>query len=386
MKRTLNTSRKSGKRPTKEPIAGDDGPLARSNPIPLYYQLATKLKEEILSGALQPGARYYSDRDLIQQYGVSLLTVRQAMSELVNERILERRQGSGTFISSGAAKLRAKEQSKQDAILFTGWSPTALTGWEAMYFRDIFDGIQAESHARGMRIMFDDIEAATTAEIAGEARKRGIRGALALLGSDVEKRTAALAAAGLRVVAVNFSMVGVPSVLPDDFAGALLAVQHLISLGHRRLAHLNSGEKTNHWVDVRRAYSHALSEAGLSPGDNPILDGKTGGTIDVGYKLTAELWKRGPHPTAIFSGNDLMAIGALRYFREHNIAVPGGVSIIGFDNIEAAEICSPGLTTIAVDRKELGRNAVRLLLDEPDSKGTQTVGVRLVKRETTAPV
>jgi GntR family transcriptional regulator of arabinose operon len=365
--------------------AAPSGSLARSSPIPLYYQLFTRMREEILNGGLEPGAQYFSDRQLIERYGVSLLTVRQAMSELVNAQILERRQGSGTFISQRVAKMRAKPaETTPGAILFTGWSPAALSGWDSMYFRDIFEGMQAEASARDLQILFDDFRAQSADKIATEAKARGIRGALALIGQDSEKRTKLLSAAGLPIVAVNFSLKGIPSIVPDDFAGGQLAVKHLLLLGHRRIAHLHSGETTPHWAEVRRAYLEC-TEVGIASGKSLLFESdKLRGSIDVGYELAAQMVERGNLPTAIFAGNDLIAIGAMRLLQERGINIPQDISVIGFDNIEAAEICSPGLTTIGVDRKEMGRTAVRMLLDPAAHTEPKPIGVKLVERKSTA--
>ena len=364
--------------------AAPSGALTRSSPIPLYYQLATRMRDEILNGALEPGAQYYSDRQLIERYGVSLLTVRQAMAELVSAQLLERRQGSGTFISSRVAKMRAKSDDTQPgAILFTGWTPAALSGWDSMYFRDIFEGMQSEAETRGLQILFDDFRAQSVEKIGAEAKARGIRGALALIGKDSERRTKLLTSAGLPVVAVNFSMKGVPSIVPDDFAGGQLAVKHLLLLGHRRIAHLNSGETTPHWAEVKRAYLEC-TEVGIESGVSLLFEStKLRGTIDVGYDLAAQLLDRGNLPTAIFAGNDLMAIGAMRLLQERGLKIPQDISIIGFDNIEAAEICSPPLTTISVDRKEMGRTAVRMLLDPSAHTEPKPIGVKLVERKST---
>lgn len=378
MKRTAKTLRNP---------AAPSGSLARSSPIPLYYQLFTRMKEEILNGGLEPGAQYFSDRQLIERYGVSLLTVRQAMSELVNAQILERRQGSGTFISQRVAKMRAKPaDTTPGAILFTGWSPAALSGWDSMYFRDIFEGMQAEATARELQILFDDFRAQSAEKIAAEAKSRGIRGALALIGQESEKRTKLLSAAGLPIVAVNFSLKGIPSIVPDDFAGGQLAVKHLLLLGHRRIAHLHSGETTPHWAEVRRAYLEC-TEVGIASGKSLLFESdKLRGSIDVGYELAAQMVERGNLPTAVFAGNDLIAIGAMRLLQERGIRIPQDISVIGFDNIEAAEICSPGLTTIGVDRKEMGRTAVRMLLDPAAHTEPKPIGVKLVERKSTAKV
>ena len=359
--------------------------LIRSGPIPLYHQLSTKLREEILDGVMETGARYYSDRELVAQYGLSLLTVRQAMSQLVEEGLLERRQGSGTFVSGKVDRLRAKT-GRKDAILFVGWSPSALSGWEAMYFRDIFEGIQKEAQSHGLEILFDDLRAHSRIEITDFVRERRIRGALALVSTGVQARARQFVVAGVNVVSINCLVPDAAAIMPDDYGGGRAAVQHLISLGHRALVHLNSGEQETHWLEVKRAYLGVVAESGLSIESNPVIEhSESGGTIDAGFKAAQKLWDSGRTFSAIFTGNDLMAVGAMRFLMSKGVKIPEDVSVIGFDNIEAAEICTPRLTTVSVGRVEVGRAAVQTLLEPNfDPSTRRLLPVRIWERESTA--
>jgi LacI family transcriptional regulator len=235
------------------------------------------------------------------------------------------------------------------------------------------------------------VEEAADAGAVGAAAG-GLLGVVVLQGSLTAKHLKSFSARGLPVVTVNFRKTGLAAVYPDHYDGARQAVAHLLSLGHRRLAHLNSGEKALHWEEVKRAYKHALSKAGLTLKDNPVVEGRgvEGGTIEVGYELARELWKRRLRPTGIFAGNDLMAIGAMRFLHEQGVHVPRDVSMVGFDDIHAAEICTPALTTIGVDRVGMGRRAVRMLIALPRRAGPaapqEKLKVLLVQRSSTARV
>ncbi|HEY3321135.1 MAG TPA: GntR family transcriptional regulator [Planctomycetota bacterium] len=361
--------------------------LLKGSPIPLYYQLAQRLKDDILSGRCPANARFHSDRDLVARYKISLLTVRQAMSELVNEGLLERRQGAGTFVSRRGPEMLRKSAAptprQTRALLFTGWSPATLSGWAAMYFRDIVEGIQKEAATHGLRLIFDDLNREQDPEASlAEATPAGV---VALVGSGVRERVARMAARGVSVVTVNFAVPGLPSVRPDDYQGGRLAAERLLKSGHRRLVHLNSGENEVHWTEVKRAYREAIREAGLPLGAHPVLEGdRRGGTIEAGYQLARKALALRPRPNAIFAGNDLLAIGALQRLREAGIDVPRQASVIGFDDIQAAEICAPPLTTISVDRIALGRMAVRKVLAASTNTSEQLGPVRLRERESVA--
>ncbi|HYG76258.1 MAG TPA: GntR family transcriptional regulator [Planctomycetota bacterium] len=356
------------------------GSLERSSPVPLYHQIALHIREDLLQNNFEPGMQYYSDREVVRRYGVSLLTARQAVAQLVNEKLLERRRGSGTYVSKKLATLRENTPRLMPALLFVGWSPAELGTYEAMYFRDVYEGIRREATERGHHVLFDDTRLTEADAITADMKSRNIAGVVALIGSSSAQRVMQLRKAGLRAVAINFEIPQVPSLLPDDYGGARMAVKHLIELGHRRLAHLNSGESTPHWVDVQRGFSDECAAHGIKP---IILSSELKrGSIDAGFALAQQLCSSRERPTAVFAGNDLMAIGAMKAFAAASIRVPQDISVIGFDNIEAAEICTPGLTTIGVDRQAVGRTAVKTVLD-PDPPLIQRLGTVLVERQST---
>lgn len=355
----------------------------RSSPVPLYHQIATHIREDLLNNDFQPGAQYHSDREVVRLYGVSLMTARQAVSQLVLDRLLERRRGSGTFVSSHVKALREKSVRPAPALLFTGWMPNDLTNYEAMYFRDVYDGICQEAKQQKYHMLFDDLRGTTPDDIAAEIKSRNIRGVLALVGNTTSQRIAQLQKGGLRIVTINFNVPQCPAIMPNDYGGARLAVRHLLQLEHSNVVHINSGESTPHWVDVKRGYLDEIAANKLVP---RVMDSTLKrGTIEAGYGLIEGLLKLKDRPTAIFAGNDFMSIGAMKALSATGVQVPKDISVIGFDNIEAAEICTPALTTIAVDRQAIGRTAVRVVLDEKIvAPAIQRIDTLLVERHSTA--
>jgi DNA-binding LacI/PurR family transcriptional regulator len=362
--------------------------LSPTSPIPLYHQLAERLRQDIFEGKIEDGEPCCSDRELVKRYGLSLITVRHAIAQLVKEGLLERQHGRGTFVTARAANMqRRRKAPAQRAILFVGWSMGSLSSWDAMYFRDIYEGLEREAVSQGLRVTFDD-----PASLPGDPSvlSRTLAGVIVLQGSGVEERARELLAKGLKVVTIESQLEGALSVRADSLAGGRMAVEHLLSLGHRRLVHLHSGEVTCHWSEVRRAYREAVAGAGLTASENPVVETRAGGgTVEAGYEAARVALDRAVRPTGLFAGNDLMAIGALRLLHERNVRVPDEVSVIGFDNVQAAEICSPALTTIGVDRIGIGRRAVQMLLDPAVRAGSasamEAMPVSLVVRGSTGP-
>jgi DNA-binding LacI/PurR family transcriptional regulator len=168
----------------------------------------------------------------------------------------------------------------------------------------------------------------------------------------------------------------------DNRAGAMLAMSHLIDLGHRNIAHVR-GPADSLEASVRaRAYRSALRSAKLPPG--AVFDGDW--TAESGYHAGEQLLT-GELPDAVFAGNDEMALGVLRAFNERGVRVPDDVSIVGFDDIAGAAYFSPPLTTVRQDFPELGARCMGLMLaairGEPPSK-PQLVPPTLMKRGSTA--
>jgi LacI family transcriptional regulator len=173
-----------------------------------------------------------------------------------------------------------------------------------------------------------------------------------------------------------------PAEVADNRTGARLATEHLLGLGHRRIAMI-SGPTTLRTAHEREAgYADAMMSAGCDP-----LVVRADLTIPGGAKAMAELLK-GQAPTAVFVASDTMALGVLSELMRKDIDVPGEVSVVGFDDIPGLEFIHPRLTTVRVPMAELGAAGVErlmLLLDNDDrSTQTRVHPVALMVRESTA--
>ena len=161
----------------------------------------------------------------------------------------------------------------------------------------------------------------------------------------------------------------IDSVNTDDVTGARLAVEHLVALGHRRIAHVDGG--TGAGADARRrGYSKAMTDHGLS--DEIAIAG--GAYSEAGgYHAASELLEQSHRPTAIFVANDLSAAGVLDRVEDAGLIVPDTMSIVGYDNTALAAMQHMSLTTINQPRDELGRLAVKYLLERFQKARTESV-------------
>jgi DNA-binding LacI/PurR family transcriptional regulator len=169
----------------------------------------------------------------------------------------------------------------------------------------------------------------------------------------------------------------------DQEAGARLAVGHLLDLGHRRVAHI-SGPRD--WVEAsqrRAGWRQAHEERGVLPGAE--LDGDW--SPASGYAAGLQIAEDGD-VTAVFAGNDSMALGLLKALHERGRRVPEDISVIGFDDAPEAAYYWPALTTVAQEFSELGRRALALALAAVRGEEAPTVGLiepTLTVRDSTAP-
>jgi LacI family transcriptional regulator, galactose operon repressor len=198
-----------------------------------------------------------------------------------------------------------------------------------------------------------------------------------------------LSSARMKTVVVDRRVPGLEAdqVRIDHQAGARLAVDHLLALGHRRIACL-AGPSSFAVSRARVAgWRKALARAGITPEDDWLLAGDF--RAADGHDLTHRLLARG-NLTAVFASNDLLGIGALRAAAEHGRPVPKSLSIIGFDGIEMGAFTYPALTTVGYPIRSIGETAATVLIDRIAGRRTEVcevvVAPRIILRESTGPV
>ena len=196
--------------------------------------------------------------------------------------------------------------------------------------------------------------------------------------------------AGVRtpMVIVDRSLEGIDADLVriDHEQGAYLATRHLLDLGHRAIACIG-GPAITSVAHMRKAgYLRALSEAGLIPNDDWMIESDFSCT--GGYEAAGRLLS-GDRPSAIFACNDMMGIGVLRAAAERHIRVPEQLSVIGFDDVQMSRYVYPALTTVGQSILQLGETAAQVLLRRiatPQQAVEQLiVAPSIVLRESTGP-
>ena len=248
-------------------------------------------------------------------------------------------------------------------------------------------GIEQAAHEAGYFITIASMRALdrpSVLEAIERLRLQGVDGIIVVAPQDAAVRALLQVPPGIPLVAVE---AGPPDAVPvasvDQYAGAAAATQHLLTLGHHNVWHIAG---PSDWLEARArvaGWRDTLQAAGVVPPDPLIGDWSPSSGYDLGHLLAART-----DVTAIFVANDQMALGVLRALHEAGRAIPGDVSVVGFDDIPEAPFFTPPLTTVRQDFDEMGRRGIRLLLQTIDASTWpaphQEVTPELIVRASTA--
>lgn len=258
------------------------------------------------------------------------------------------------------------------------------------FFADVVAGVERVASEEGYAVVLCSAADVSAARHVAALRARQIDGIIidavgaASLGAD--------ALAGLNTVLIDEPSATHHSVTSDAPAAGRLAAEHLLALGHRTIGFL--GPASGFWAFRmrERGFLQALRTAGVRVVSEHVR--RAPATADGGHAAMRALLAQPRLPSAVFCVNDLMALGALKACAAARIGVPERMSIVGCDDIDAARLVTPELTTVQVRAKEMGARAARILLGllnenartrrrAPLSRPAPPLGVRLVRRGTT---
>ncbi|GAA5063336.1 LacI family DNA-binding transcriptional regulator [Nocardia callitridis] len=265
---------------------------------------------------------------------------------------------------------------------------------EAEYFARILSGAADVLHAQGFAIMLETTEydrVRLRAAFASAARARA-DGMLLVLPADSAHGIATLAGSSPPLVVID-----PVDALPDPLAwvncshaaGARVGAEHLVALGHRRIGVVAGERRLLATVERLHGIRTALQAVGSDLDQELIADAKYE-HADEGQSAAARLLAHPQPPTAIFALNDLLAIGAMRAAFSAGLAVPGDISVIGFDDHTPSALVTPALTTMRQPLDRMGSMGAELLMRRIEGKSSGGIHVEipteLVIRNSTAVV
>ncbi|NYI03729.1 LacI family DNA-binding transcriptional regulator [Allostreptomyces psammosilenae] len=321
--------------------------------------------------------------DVARRAGVSLSTVSRALRGVpgvapeVRHRVEQAAMELSYVISRGASSLVTGRTGRIAVIA------PFLQPW---FFGVAMAGIYSRLRSTGTDMVV--YEVGDTTALSSYLRtlplRRNVDAVIALSLRPADEELEHLRRLGVPVVFCSDEVDGFPSVFIDEAAAAADATRHLLNLGHTRVAYVQARDDTGFsWHSRQRVVGcrKATADAGL---ELVVVTAKTG--IDGGALAAAELLSLSDPPTAIVTETDDLALGVLRTLERSRLAVPGVMSVVGFDDQETAALFD--LTTVAQPVYDLGAQAAQLALDVLDGTGrTDThlqLPTHLVVRGTTA--
>ncbi|WP_091658524.1 LacI family DNA-binding transcriptional regulator [Micromonospora auratinigra] len=297
--------------------------------------------------------------DVARAAGVSVATVskvvnaRYGVAQATVQRVQQVIRDLGYEASLGAQSLRS-HRTNVLGILVAEFEP---------FSTELLKGASREVAGSGYQLLAYSSGDGEGAAVGWERRSLARLSGTLIDGAVIVTPTVVETKHGFHVVAVDphTGPSGLPTVDSDNFTGAVLATNYLLSLGHRRIAHM-SGRPDLESARLREAgFRRAMADAGV-PVDERLV--RVGGyRVESAAGTAAELLGLADRPTAIFAGNDLSAISTMDVARRMGLAVPDDVSVIGFDNVPESALVDPPLTTIRQPLQSMGAEALRLLID-----------------------
>lgn len=353
-----------------------------------YRQVRDEILSWIHSSKLLPGSRLPSEHEIADQFSVSRQTVRQALGELVREGWLNRMQGKGTFVADPAVK--SVDDNKTVGVITTYISD--------YIFPQIVQGIETRLRSEGYRLLLASTENdpikereclemmlnQSPAALIVEPTRSGERSANLNYFLTIENRS-------IPYLMINASYEEMDSAClrMDDERGGFLAAQHLIELGHQRIAGFF---KTDDMQGVRRmkGFVAAHRKHGIPLQPSLIFtyntDDKTTAPIEQAQQLIKQSAQERATGWVLY--NDELAINLLQVVREAGLSVPNDLSLVGFDDSFLATATEVKLTTLSHPKHALGTAAAEMILHMLDGEqrglGEKIHTPELIIRESTS--
>lgn len=337
-------------------------------------------------------------RELARECGVSVATVSRALngrpevSEATRRQIEEAARRLGYRPSQSA---RALVRGRSDTVGLLWDTGYETTGRRHPFLLALLIGVKRALSLSGKHVLLLNLDDHRSGDrvYLDAALQHQLDGVVMMGVDDAQPAVRALYSSGFPCVALDLPIEGPRAayVTSDNYTGAMQAVRYLHGLGHRKVATVTGPVHLLPAAQRLAGYHDAVRSLGMVAETGYVETGDF--FLDSGYACGKRLAALRDRPTAVFVAGDEMAIGAMHAFTDAGIDIPGDIAVVGFDDVEAASLVRPALTTIAQDPLALGAAAVGSLLALVESKlsgadapaahvvGPRTVATRLIVRQ-----
>lgn len=353
--------------------------LKKDDPTPLYIQLKDIIKGDILSDALLPGDKIPTLENLCKMYAISIVTARQAITELIKEGLVYRRPRHGTFVNVIPEK-RVNPGKNFKTIAFVAPEVTNLVITGAVL------GLERTCRNNGYHLIFCNSEDNYSMEIRRieELRNSNVDGAIIWLASENGQGRLNKKYIEDVVRDKDFPFILIDRYLPqvatdyvisDNYYGAYAAVKHLVLNGFTTIFHLTRPTVRNCTTAKERleGYKQALIDSGFSYNpDYVFIDGE----CDWQHEIV-EIAGMHKSSIACFAAMEYLAVNLMKIIAGNGLSIPNDIGIVGFDDSRFAADLPVSLTTVAQPWKDMCKVAIELLIDKINKKTTKFKEVRL---------
>ncbi|MGM0138295.1 hypothetical protein IGI65_000709 [Enterococcus sp. DIV0755b] len=337
---------------------------------PLYLKILRDLEDKIASGQLAAGDQLPTEKELAEQYHVSRITSKRALNELEQQGLIKRTRGKGSFVTS----TNTENTNTNRVLLLLPFTDDIAIG----NLSGSILPVMQDAHYELMIATYDFLNTHTTQDIKNEFD------GLIYYTEDENQHLDVLfelSFADFPIVLLDKEVTDLklPSFLADNLAGGKEACDYLVKAGHKKIAYLFGNH--HHPQSTRQRYLGYIQ----SLMENDITF-HTSFEEDTTEKERLVDYVKHNQITAFVCENDITAIEAMRTLRQAGFLIPADISLVGFDNIQAAAFVDPPLTTISQDFKAIGESAGKALLSWIKTKqkpNSQKIPVTLFVREST---
>jgi len=336
------------------------GKINERKGIPLPKQIKEALLKDIKEGRIKPGEKIPSEEEIAEKFGVSRMTAREAVIELINEGYLYRLPGKGTFLKEDLSE--KKEILKKTIVI-------KVPNLKNSFYYEIIGGAEIIFTQREyeFKILTERDNPVEEKEIFEKILKEKEEGVLLISAYYTHTNLSVLKKMiekiPVVVIDVKVPQIKVDTVISDDFKGGFMITEHLIELGYKKILHL-SGPSGDSSADGRRdGYIESMKKYGLKP-----IIRYTKWELEDGYFETKKIFLNRNDIESIFCCNDEVAIGCFKALKEIGKKVPEEVSIAGYGNMDISKVIEVPFTTVDQSPEEMGKIAANLLLDKIEGK------------------
>ncbi len=333
--------------------------------------------------------------DVAKAAGVSKSTVslvlngKNVVKMETKYKVLQTIEKLGYIPNVAAQELTTKRKQTLGLVISVSHHSSFNSGADT-FFQDVTDGILSELVDASYSIFYEQVSSRQLSDgIPNIVKGKRIDGYF-IIGRIFEAMLIErLLKEDIPFVVINRNEPKVDCVYSDFKFASYLGVKYLIDAGHRKIAFVNSSSAENASSLLKlEGYKLALAEAGIRYDPEWIRESPYSGK--GGFEAAKDLWESGIRPTAIFTGFDGIAVGVMKYLQQIGVIIPKDVSLVGYEDSILSEYSIPALTTVRVNKKKIGAEACKILLERIKHPKMKPLNVAVtpdvVERDSVSPV